>query len=46
MPEENKFKIQSLWRGREHLIHVFCYLKTCVEIHVGEKVRENVCNVV
>ena len=21
------------------------YLKTCVKIHVGEKVRENTCNI-
>lgn len=46
MPEENKFKIQSLWRGRERLIRVFCYLQICVEIHVDEKVRENACIVI
>ena len=29
-----------------HLKHVFCYLKTCVEIRVDEKVCGNTCNVV
>ena len=26
--------------------YVFCYLKTCVEIHMSEKLCENVCNVI
>ena len=29
-----------------HLKTENCYLKTCVEIHVGEKVCENMCNVI
>ena len=28
------------------LVHVFCCLKICVEIRVGEKVYENACNVI
>ena len=32
--------------SRGCLVHVFCYLKTCMEIHVSKKLCENICNVI